>query len=447
MNGCDMQVTMDSNNLLAETIAVERPSSHSLQRRTTLAGIVGNVMEWYDFAVYGYFAPIIGRQFFPSEDPASSLIAAFGVFAAGFLMRPVGGLIFGHIGDRIGRKAALTVSVLAMAIPTFLIGVLPGHATLGVAAAVMLVTLRMIQGISVGGEYTTSVVFLVETAQPHRRGLAGSWSTVGAVIGTLMGSAVGAVLTNVLPRDDVESWGWRLPFVFGLVVGLTGLYVREHIPEPAALPKNEPARGTPLFEAIREHWRTMLQISGLNVLNAVGFYTAFVFVVTYMEKVSQLSTETALDINTLNMVVLVLVLPLAGALSDRVGRKPLLLAASIAALVLAWPLFWLMAHHVPLLAALGQLGFAITIGTFCGVIPVTMVEAFPARVRCSAVSIGYNLCLGIVGGTSPLVATWLMERTHNDLSPAFYVMAAAAVSLSVVLSLPSDVGKKVAVQA
>lgn len=436
-------MSIDST-LVIETVAVETETSHShsLRRRTTLAGIVGNVMEWYDFAVYGYFAPIIGRQFFPSDDPAASLIAAFGVFAAGFLMRPVGGLIFGHIGDRIGRKAALTVSVLAMAIPTFLIGVLPGHATIGVAAAVLLVALRMIQGVSVGGEYTTSVVFLVETAQPHRRGLAGSWSTVGATLGTLLGSAVGAVLTSVLSSDAVESWGWRVPFVLGLVVGLVGLYVREHIPEPATSARNEPASRTPVWEAFREHSRTMLKISGLNVLNAVGFYTAFVFVVTYMQKVSRLSAERALDINTLNMIVLVVVLPLAGAMSDRLGRKPLLLAASLAALVLAWPLFWLIAHPVPMLAALGQLGFAIIVGTYCGVIPVTMVEAFPARVRCSAVSIGYNLCLGIVGGTSPLVATWLIERTHDDLSPAFYVMAAAAISLGIVFRLPGSSGGK-----
>src|SRR4051812_46463120 len=194
----------------------------AVHRRTILAGIAGNVMEWYDFAVYGYFAPVIGRHFFPSEDPAASQIAAFGVFAAGFLMRPMGGLVFGHIGDRVGRKAALTLSVLAMAIPTFLIGLLPGHAQWGAFASVLLVLLRMVQGLSVGGEYTTSVVFLVESARPGRRGLAGSWSTVGAVAGTLMGSAVGALVTVVLPDETVQTWGWRLPFLLGLAVGLAG---------------------------------------------------------------------------------------------------------------------------------------------------------------------------------------------------------------------------------
>ena len=180
----------------------------------------------------------------------------------------------------------------------------------------------------------------------------------------------------------------------------------------------------------------MLQIAALSLLNAVGFYTAFVFAVTWFEKVPHFSSKTALDINSLSMIVLVLVLPLAGSLSDRVGRKPLMMAAALAVFTFAWPLFWLMAHPEPWMAALGQAGLAVVIGTYCGVVPVTMVEAFPARVRCSSISIGYNLCLGLAGGTAPLVATWLMERTHDDLSPAFYVMAAAIVSAAAVWKLP-----------
>lgn len=421
----------------AASLAQDNHSIHATRRRVTLAGIAGNVMEWYDFAVYGYFAPIIGRQFFPSDDPTASLLAAFGVFAAGFLMRPVGGLIFGYVGDRYGRKAALTASVLAMAIPTFLIGVLPSHAVWGVWATASLVALRMIQGVSVGGEYTTSVVFLVESAKPEQRGLAGSWSTVGATLGTLMGSAVGALVSTLCARDFIEAWGWRVPFLLGLVVGLSGLYIRRHLTEPAEAPKEKSEPGGPIWEALRHHWRSMVAIAALNVLNAVGFYTAFVYLVTYFEKVSHLSTRTALDINTLNMLVLVAVLPLAGALSDRFGRKKMLLGAAAAAILFAWPLFWLMSHPMPVLAMLGQCGFALIVGSYCGVIPVTMVEAFPARVRCSAVSIGYNLCLGILGGTSPLVATWLIERTHDALSPAFYVMGAAAISLCIVVRLPT----------
>jgi MHS family proline/betaine transporter-like MFS transporter len=410
------------------------PGGPVLEHRLVVAGIAGNVMEWYDFAVYGYFAPIIGRQFFPSDDPTASLIAAFGVFAAGFLMRPIGGLVFGHIGDRIGRKHALTVSVLAMAIPTFLIGLLPGHQQIGALASVLLVVLRMVQGMSVGGEYTTSVVFLVEGAAADRRGLAGSWSVFGAVAGILLGSAVGAVISSLLAAKTIESWAWRLPFLIGLVVGLAGLYIRRHIPEPIRLTETAPAR-SPILEAFRSEWRTMLRIAGWNVLNAVGFYMAFVYVVTYFQEIDRVPSAQALQINTINMVVLLILIPLGGAWSDRAGRKPLLVGSALGVLMLAWPLFWLM-HHPdfgPML--LGQMGFAVLLGIFLGVMPATMVEAVPARVRCSGLSISYNLCLGIVGGLTPMVTTYLIAKTHDDLSPAWYMMAAAGVTLAVVLGL------------
>jgi MHS family proline/betaine transporter-like MFS transporter len=197
----------------------------STRRRAIIAGIAGNVMEWYDFAVYGYFATVIGSLFFPAKDPTSSLIAAFGVFAAGFLMRPLGSLVFGHVGDKLGRRLALTASVLVMAVPTFLIGVLPTYEQAGLIAPLLLVLLRMVQGLSVGGEYTTSGVFLVEQAERERRGFLGSFIPLGATFGVLLGSAVSAAVTTLLDRGAVSSWGWRLVFLLGLVVGLVGVMV------------------------------------------------------------------------------------------------------------------------------------------------------------------------------------------------------------------------------
>ncbi|MBI3800162.1 MAG: MFS transporter, partial [Deltaproteobacteria bacterium] len=298
-------------------------------QRLIVAGIAGNVMEWYDFAVYGYFAQTIGQHFFPSKDPVASLIAAFGVFAAGFLMRPFGGLVFGHIGDKIGRKAALTLSVIAMAVPTFLIGILPDYAQMGVAASVLIVVLRLVQGLSVGGEYTTSVVFLVEGAAPNRRGLMGSWSVFGAVAGILLGSAVGALLTSVLSSETVSAWGWRVPFLLGLAVGLSGLYIRRQLPEAPVQPSNEKPVTSPIVEAFRSEWRALLRVAGFNILNAVGFYMIFVYVVTYLKQIVHIQAAQALDINTINMVILLLLIPAAGALSDRVGRKPLLITSAL----------------------------------------------------------------------------------------------------------------------
>lgn len=406
-----------------------------MNRRIILAGVVGNMMEWYDFAIYGYFAQIIGQQFFPSKDPVASLIAAFGVFAVGFLMRPFGGLVFGSIGDRISRKAALTFSAIAMAIPTFLIGLLPGYAEVGVAASVLIVLLRLVQGLSVGGECTTSVVFLVEGAAPDQRGLMGSWSSFGAIAGLLLGSAVGAILASLLSPAALQSWGWRIPFLLGLAVGLVGFYIRHSLPEMVGNFSVRRPTTSPVAEAFRGEWRTMLKVAGFNVIIAVGFYMVLVYVATYLQQVVHVEAAQALDINTISMVVLLLMIPVAGGLSDRIGRKPLLLAAAVGLLVGSWPLFWLMHHPNFVLQLLSQSGFAVLIGLFVGTSPATMAETFPAHVRCTALSLGYNLCLGILGGTTPMVATYLIARSHDDLSPAFYLMAAAAVSLGVILNL------------
>lgn len=406
--------------------------------RLIAAGTVGNILEWYDFAVYGYFAATIGRHFFPSEDPASSLIAAFGVFAAGFLMRPLGGVVFGHIGDLVGRKSALTLSVLAMAIPTFLIGILPGHATLGFAAPVLLVILRMIQGLSVGGEYTTSIVFLVEGAGRNHRGFTGSWSGFGAIGGILLGSAVGAFVAVTFSQEEVARWAWRLPFLVGLFVGLAGLYVRRHIPDVHQPGKARSGR-SPVWEALKSEWRSILRIALLNVINGAGFYIAFVFLVTYMQIVGGLRESEALEINTLNMLFLLLVIPMSGWLSDRIGRKPLLVAGIAGLLLFSWPFFWALHQQSVAWNFFGQLGFSIFIGLYGGALPVAMVEATPRAVRCSAICIGYNLVVGILGGMTPMVATWLIQKTHDDLSPAYFVMGAAAISLVAALTWPKPV--------
>lgn len=406
----------------------------SQTRRAIVAGAIGNIMEWYDFAVYGFFAAILGRQFFPAEDPLSSLLAAFGVFAAGYLMRPFGSIVFGHIGDRVGRKAALTLSVAAMAIPTFLIGVLPTHAQIGATASALLVVLRLIQGLSVGGECATSTIFLVEQASIGRRGFLGSWAMFGAIAGILLGSAVGALVLALFGAATAEAWAWRLPFLFGVVLGIAGLYLRRTLAVDTIAPTDRPTR-LPVVEAFSTEWRTIIRVFGLNIVQAVGFYLCFVYVTTYLRQVDFISTSKALDINSLSMLVLLLMMPVAGLLADRVGRKPVLLVAVTGILVLSYPLFWLMHHPATAMIMLGQFGFSIILGLYLGTLPAVVVEIFPRRVRCSAMSISYNAAIGLFGGTAPMVAVYLIERSHNDLSPAFYLMAMAAVSLTAVLSI------------
>ena len=401
-------------------------------RRIIAAGIVGNVLEWYDFAIYGYFATAIGHRFFPHEDALAQLLSAFGVFAVGYLMRPVGGVLIGHIGDRYGRRAALTVSVAAMAIPTFLIGLLPGYATIGLAAPIALTLLRMVQGLSVGGEYTSSMVFLVEHAPPGRRGVMGALASCGACGGILLGSATGALFAAAMSSETLDAWGWRLPFLLGLVVGAAGYLLRRHLQE--TVPQRHGAHA-PIVETLRSHRRLVLSLAGLSVFNAVPFYVSFVYLVSWLQTADGLAPARALEINSVSMAVLLPVLILAGMASDRVGRKPILLTAAMLGLVGAVPAFWLLHHPAYLPAQLGQLILVLMIGLFCGAQPTFMAESSPAEVRCTAVALGYNITLGIVGGLTPLVATWLVSRTGDELAPAYLIAAAAVVAVFAILPL------------
>jgi MHS family proline/betaine transporter-like MFS transporter len=331
---------------------------------------------------------------------------------------------------------ALMLSVLAMAIPTFLIGVLPDYAQIGITAAVLMVVLRMIQGLSVGGEYTTSVVLLVEWAEPRRRGFMGSWSVFGAVTGILLGSAAAALINATLSTSAVETWAWRIPFLGGLIVGLLGFYIRRHmadVPMPAV--PREKLPGLPVVEAFRGHWWEMLQVGGWAMLNGVSFYMIFVYVVTYLQQVVHISAKEALTINTANMLVTLLLIPIAGATSDRLGRKPLLVGSALGLMVFAWPLFWMLGRQSSSEILLGQLGFAVLMGVFLGIGAPMMAQIFRAEVRCSALAIGYNVCLAVFGGTTPAVCAYLVARTHNSFAPAFYLMVVAAASSGVILTI------------
>jgi MHS family proline/betaine transporter-like MFS transporter len=409
------------------TGAVSRdPSNSAHTRRVIAAGMIGNVLEWYDFAIYGYFATQIGRSFFPHEDPVAQLLSAFGVFAIGYQMRPIGGAIVGHIGDTFGRRAALTFSVAAMAIPTFLIGLLPGYHTIGLLAPVGLTLLRVVQGLSVGGEYTSSMVFLVERAPEGRRGLMGAVAASGSALGILLGSAVGAAFAASMSTAALDAWGWRIPFLLGIVVGLAGYMLRRYVLEAGVAEKRTRA---PIIETLHDHWRVVAGFAGLSVYTAVTFYVGFVYLVSWLQTADGISPSRSLEINTFSMVMTLPVVITAGWLSDRIGRKPLMLLASIGGLIGALPLFWLMDHPSELLAQLGQLGLVLLIGVYYGALPAVLVEAAPPAVRCTAVALGYNLCYGLFGGLSPLAATWLVERTGDEIAPAFLIMASAAATL------------------
>lgn len=401
---------------------VERESSTA---RVILAGLIGNVMEWYDFAVYGYLATVIGQQFFPSEDPTVSLIAAFGAFAAGFLVRPLGGLVFGRIGDVLGRQHAMIFSVLAMAIPTVLMGLLPTYETVGIAAPVMIVLLRIIQGLSVGGEYTSSLVFLVEHAKPDRRARTAIWGVWGATAGILLGSGVGAATTALMSPEQLASWGWRLPFLMGAFVAFTGYLVRHgiHAPEIKAASKK------PVRDTFGKHRWEVVRVALLNAGLGVGFYSAFVYSVTYIQTVDNLPESLALDLNTGCMVLLLLILPLFAWLADLYGRKPMLVGGSAVLTLGAIPFFHLMHSTNMYQIFLGECGFVIGVGMLSAGVAAGNVELMPSSIRCTGLAFSYNASIGLMGGTTPLISAWLIAETGNPIAPGYWVAAASLISL------------------
>jgi MFS transporter, MHS family, proline/betaine transporter len=411
----------------------DRPPSVS-RTRIILAGLIGNVMEWYDFAVYGYFAGVIGKLFFPASDPSVSLIASFGAFAAGFLVRPLGGLLFGRIGDLVGRQRALTLSVVAMALPTVLIAFLPTYEHIGVAAPIAIIILRIVQGLSVGGEYTSSLIFLVEHSPGDRRAATAVWGSWGASAGILIGSAVGSLMTHLLDDAEVLSWGWRLPFLLGGLVATSGFLIRRSMPKEIAVAETE----SPIREVFGKYRRDVMRVALLNVGAGVGFYAAFIYAVSYIRDIDELPEGLAFNLNTGAMALMLVILPIAAWISDRIGRKPLLVVAFALLSFGAVPMFQLIHSGDPATIFLGEAGFALVIGLISGGTVATNVELVPSAVRCTGLAFAYNASIGCFGGSTPLIAAWLINSTGNPIMPAYWIAAAASVSLLTIVFLTRE---------
>jgi MHS family proline/betaine transporter-like MFS transporter len=397
------------------------------------AGSVGNILEWYDFALYGYFTPILTKLFFPGDDELLGLIATLGIFASGYLMRPVGALLFGHIGDVFGRGRALLISVLLMAVPTFLMGCLPTHGQIGIWAPVLLTVLRLLQGVSVGGEFTGSITYLSEEAPEGHRGLFASFSTFGANVGMLLGAGVGSWLTASLSEPQLMSWGWRIPFWAGVLVASVGILIRSRVPEaaPARSPEREVLH--PLREVMSNHLALLLRIVGITWFMAVSFYIPFIFMSTYLTTQTHVPLSISLEITTLAMLTLILLEPLTGHFSDRYGRKPFMLASAIGLLLSAWPVFRVLTDGNPSNDLLAQMLLAALVSLFNGVFPAMMAEMVPLRVRMTLLSLGYGLGMGLFGGTAPLVATLFIQWSGNITAPAWYMMFSAGLGLILLL--------------
>jgi MHS family proline/betaine transporter-like MFS transporter len=405
-------------------------------RKAITAGVIGNVLEWYDFGVYGYLVSTISELFFPSGDPTVSLLSTFAVFGVGFVMRPVGSIVFGIYGDRYGRRKALSAVVFVMALSTFAMGLLPTYGSAGLLAPVLLVIVRLFQGLSAGGEWGGSTSYIVEFAPAGRRGFFGSWQLVGVAGGFLLGSLVAALLNDWLDPAARLTWGWRLPFLFGILVGLVGAYLRwrlDDTPKFTEIEEKGAVAAAPLTEAFTTYPRETLLGFGITLHNTVAYYIALIYMNSYMVRVGKLSAGTALWIVTSSLVLFVILLPFMGALSDRVGRRPMLLASCIGYAVLGYPFFLLSSSGSVGLAALAQFLMIVLYVPFAGVSPAFYAEIFPTRVRYTALSIGYNIAVAIFGGFAPFIATWLVGATGSPYAPAVYLIAAAVVTGAILL--------------
>ncbi len=422
------------------TAATMSKSTSGLPRwRAVAAASVGNALEWFDFVIYGFFAVTMAKLFFPTGNETVSLLLALATFGVTFFMRPLGAMVIGNYADRHGRKAAFTLTIFLMMIGTAIICVAPTYAAIGVFAPLLIVFARMIQGFSAGGEFGSATAFLAEQ-NPNRRGFFASWQFASQGITTILATAIGVTLTTTLSTAQIESWGWRIPFLFGLLIGPVAYYIRRHVDETMEF-QSMRVSTSPLREAFSDSKKRLLVSLGAVVLCTVAMYT-ILFMPSYATRQLGLTASGGFLGGLLTGVIQVMLIPVFGAMSDRIGRLPIAFISAIGTLVLIYPLFsWLAA--VPTLQTLlivqGIMG--VLMAGYMGPLGALMSELFPARMRTTGLSISYAFGVAIFGGFAPFINTWLIEATGSKLAPAFYLMFAAVISL-VALTFARRLGSK-----
>lgn len=394
--------------------------------------MIGNALEWYDYALYAQFFTIIGRHFFPeSMDPEIKQILTAVIFAAGFIVRPLGGVVFGHIGDRFGRKAALVMGILTMTIPTAAIGLLPSYAAIGLAAPIILTFIRMLQGFSLGGEFSACISYIVEHASMKNRGLAGSASFVSMCLGMLFGVATAQAFYHLMPEDYLVDWGWRIPFIAGFFIGVIGLYIRKNLSES---PIYKAAKETgnlserPFREALAKNWSQILIAMGIYATVTAPFYTATVYIKTFMQDLGYSQNQASLT-SAVILITMCIVLPIAAAISDVYGRRPLLIIGTWAMIILAYPIFVALGSMNFVAALISQIVFAAINAIYMGCVPTVLVELFPTRVRFTGVALSYNISAAVFGGFATAIGLLLNKMTGDKYAISYYLIILAFATL------------------
>ncbi|MER5442298.1 MFS transporter [Streptomyces sp. NPDC002790] len=417
---------------MTETIKTAAPPRHPV--RQLLAASVGNAVEWYDWYAYTFLATYIADQVFPkgADNSLVPLLATFAVFAVGFFMRPVGGLLMGAVADRRGRRAALTVTILLMGGSSLLVGITPTYASVGVLAPVVLVLARLLQGLSVGGEFAASTTFLVESAGPGRRGLFSSFQYVSTSIGQLIASGVAAVLVATLAEGQMDGWGWRVPFLAGAVLSLVGFWIRQGAQETRSETHERPG----LFDALKQYPRQSLLVCGITAGGTLAYYTWTSYLPTYAELNTNIDKSQALTAGTISLAFFALLQPVGGMLSDRFGRKPLLLFFGLGFALLSVPLLHSLTGSFASLLFTQCAGMVLLTG-FTSISAAVNAEVFPARVRAAGIGFPYSLTVALFGGTAPYMGTLFKDLGHSGFFP-WYVAVLCLVSSVVYLRLPES---------
>ncbi len=400
-------------------------------RKVIISGMLGNGLEWYDYALYGILAPTFSTLFFPSTgDSVDSLIKTYLAFAVGFIFRPLGAIIFGRIGDRYGRKKALVTSMILMAGATGCLGLLPTFEMIGWLSPALLVLIRIVQGISLGGAFSGAMSYVVEHAPANRRASIGSTTMLSLVIGFLTGSLVAAFVSSVMPADDFAQWGWRLPFFVGVAIGFVGYYIRHHGEESPAYEEAKEA-GTlsqrPVHDTFCKYPGTLLQAFNAYVCVTIPFYMLAIYMISYSETYLHMGKQDALMANAISMVFMFLPIYFAGKLADRVGRRNVLLTATVAMMLAAYPCFTLMHTEVLMNEIIAQCILSFILGIYLAPIPAMLVEIFPTSIRYTGMSLSYNFC-AIIGGLTPTISLLLIEKTADPMSIVWLLIGAAALS-------------------
>lgn len=428
------------------SLADAKPQVADVTKRAIAVGI-GNFMEWFDFAVYGFFAAIIGQVFFPSAAPGVSLLSSLAVFAVGFISRPLGALILGPIGDRLGSRAVLIITVMGMGITTMLIGLLPGYASIGIAAPILLIILRFTQGMMVGGEWSSAGIYIVESAPSHRRALAASLITGTAGAAFLSGSAVAAILSSLMSPEDLQSWGWRVPFVLSVLMGLIAMYIRRTLGDTPVHEETKKKRAANQLAPIlrSEKVKAFVLTCAFSALFGVSLYYLVTYIPNHLISTVGLNRSTALYLCGGVLIFYTALNPLMGILSDKVGRRKLLLCSAVGLTVLPYPVFMMLntGDHLAIIAGLTILSVVISVSAVMNV--VLLVEVFPAAIRSTGAALGYNIALATLAGPGPFIAAALVRATGNFSSPAYYLSAVSFACLIVLyFMLPETKDRNIA---